>query len=265
MAMDTSPAATALAAPADMAPLIERLEQLLAAAESPLDEYRVTADDWEVFKRASGFAPRGKGRPEVVLAADVAVELGHPSTPSVTCVLLTSQPGTVQGDRIRRLGPDLQELSTDGPQPFGQIVLVQKAPEGEPDPFDLDNLQYLSNRLPGYMIRSVPGRLWVRISRRARSSGLSLRTVGQALIAAYTSDVAGVEQAEVVFLTADAAQVEALEPLVNEAKILAGQHKKLVLCPDGEVECEDLNCDECDEQAVCDALRDVIIKRRRKR
>jgi hypothetical protein len=30
------------------------------------------------------------------------------------------------------------------------------------------------------------------------------------------------------------------------------------------VECQDLNCDTCDEQPVCDSLRDIVIKRRSK-
>ncbi|MBW2527774.1 MAG: hypothetical protein JRI23_26575 [Deltaproteobacteria bacterium] len=46
---------------------------------------------------------------------------------------------------------------------------------------------------------------------------------------------------------------------------MAGHHKKLSLGVDGELECSDLDCDSCDEQEVCDSLRDVIIKRRRRR
>ena len=38
-----------------------------------------------------------------------------------------------------------------------------------------------------------------------------------------------------------------------------------VLSPEGDVECTDLDCEDCDERAVCDALRDVVVKRRRRR
>ena len=103
-----------------------------------------------------------------------------------------------------------------------------------PDPFEIDNTQYLTRRLPGYMVRSVPGRLWVRISRKAEEAGLTLKTVGSALIAAYTHDFDAVEGAEVVFVTSCGEDVEALAEIANEAKILAGKHKKLVLGADGE-------------------------------
>ena len=56
---------------------------------------------------------------------------------------------------------------------------------------------------------------------------------------------------------------EALATLANEARVLAGQHKKLVLAADGGVDCLDLNCEACDERALCDSLRDVIVRRRR--
>ena len=90
-------------------------------------------------------------------------------------------------------------------------------------------------------------------------------TVGSALIAAYTHDFEGVEGVEVVFVTSSSADVEALSQISTEASILAGRHKKLVLGVDGEVECRELNCETCDEQPVCDSLRDIVIKRRSRR
>ena len=44
-------------------------------------------------------------------------------------------------------------------------------PGETPDPFETDNTQYLMHRLSGYMVRSVPGRLWVRISKAGRAAG----------------------------------------------------------------------------------------------
>ena len=81
---------------------------------------------------------------------------------------------------------------------------------------------------------------------------------------AVYAELPDVEAVEVVFVTSSEADVEALGPIAAEAKILAGRHKKLVLSPDGEVECTDLDCEDCDEQPVCDALRDVVVRRRRK-
>jgi len=92
-----------------------------------------------------------------------------------------------------------------------------------------------------------------------------MKTVGSALIAAYTRDFEAVEKAEVIFVTSCGEDVEALAKIASEAKILAGRHKKLVLGADGEVECPELDCESCEEKPVCDNLRDIVIKRRKRR
>jgi len=172
-----------------------------------------------------------------------------------------------RGDRVeeRWVGPDFDALEQAERRSFAQVVLVELAPGELPDPFELDSAQYLTNRLPGYMVRSVPGRLWARVSRRGRQQELGLQTIGQALIAAYVDDFSEVRGAEVVFVTASRAEVEALAPIAHEARILSGQHKKLALGADGEVECADLDCESCDERPLCDSLRDVVIQRRKMR
>lgn len=249
---------------ADMASLVGRVRQFLAERAGRT----VSADapcDIQALSERFGFSEKRKGRPEVILGEDVALELGHPSTASRAIVLLCHRPGLVQGGRISIVGPDLDEMEGGMRRPFAQVVMLSVRPEGMPDPFEIDSTQYLMHRLSGYMVRSVPGRLWVRISKAGRIAGLTLKTVGSALIAAYTRDFEGVEGAEVVFVTSSPSDVEALSQISTEANILAGRHKKLVLGVDGEVECRELACDTCDEQPVCDSLRDIAIKRRGKK
>jgi CO dehydrogenase/acetyl-CoA synthase beta subunit len=249
---------------ADMAPLVGRVREFL---EERTDR-TVSCDaphDLSVLSGRFGFSEKRKGRPEVILGEDVAVELGHPSTASQVIVLLCHQPDLIRNGRISIVGPDLDEMKSGGRYPFAQVVMLAVTGDQTPDPFEIDNTQYLMHRLPGYMVRSVPGRLWVRVSKSGRAAGLTLETVGSALIAAYTHDFEEVEGAEVVFVTASPSDVDELSLISTEANILAGRHKKLALGVDGEVECQELNCETCDEQEVCDSLRDIVIKRRKKR
>jgi len=246
----------------DMAPLIRRLRELMekradrtTSCPSPLDA--------DALRGRFGFMDKGKGRTEIILAEDVAVELGHPSTASRATVLCTFDPGAVVKDRVSIVGPDLAGMAPGGRPPLGQAVILALRPDAVPDPFELENTQYLTNRLPGFMVRSVPGKLWVRISQKARAAGLTLETVGAALVAAYTGAFPGVQKAEVVFITSSAEDVEELGRIAAEASILAGRHKKLVLGVDGDVECTSLDCDVCEDKPVCDNLRDIIVKRRR--
>ncbi len=247
----------------DMAPLIRRVREYLGQRVERSVSFDAPWTAAELAARFGFVAGRRKGSPEVILAEDTAVELGHPSTASLSAVLVTWDPGLVRPGRITLVGPDLDDgPPAPGPRPFGQVLMLAARPGSVPDPFVLDSAQYLLHKLPGYAVRSVPGKLWVRISRRGRQAGLTLRVVGAALIAAYTGDFEEVEAAEVVFVTSSASDVEALSEVAVEARILSGRHKKLFLGADGEIECRELACDTCEEKPVCDNLRDIVIQRR---
>ena len=247
---------------ADMAPLVKRMREFLDERQN--DTVTSTAPyDTANLVRRFGFTDKKKGKPEIIVKEDVARELGHPSTASRAMVLLTFQPEKVCHGQISILGPDVDAMVGGEGYPLAQVVILAIDPDQVPDPYEMENTQFLMNRLPGYMVRSVPGKLWVRISKKGRTAGLTLKAVGSALIAAYVNDFKGVEKAEIIFVTRDKRDVDALGPVAAEADILAGRHKKLVLGLDGEVECTELNCETCEEKPVCDDLRDIVIKRRR--
>lgn len=241
--------------------LIEQLRKFLEERRAHIKRRTATLDS-AALAGEFGFSERRKGKTEVVLSSDVAVELGHPSTDSHAVVLTADRAGLVLPGMVSIVGPDLFDMNGGRHHPFAQIVLLYLKPGQNPDPYEVDNTQYLMHRLPGYMVRSVPGRLWVRISKKALSAGLTFETVGSALIAAYREGFEEVQSAEIVFVTSGASDVRALSIIAAEAEIIAGKHKKLALGLDGELECAELDCETCDEKPVCDSLRDIIIKRR---
>lgn len=246
---------------ADMAPLVRRVRDFVGRHRDGSTVWRVTGHlEGELL--GMGFGSRGKGLPETILAEQVGVELGHPSTASRAITLLTYHRDLVEDGAITLVGPDVDRLSRDGRHPFAQVVMCALREGAAPDPFAIDALQYLTHRVPGYMVRSVPGKLWVRIRKDALAKGLRMRHIGAALVSTYRGDVEGIAGVEVVFVTAPEAALEELAPVANEAAILAGRHKKLFLGVDGEIECRDLDCESCDEKPVCDTLRDVVIARR---
>ncbi|UCD85732.1 MAG: hypothetical protein JSU92_05940 [Deltaproteobacteria bacterium] len=221
-----------------------------------------TREEIESFKRRVGLAQRKEGKPTIVMAEDTAVELGHPRDTSINLVLWTFNPELIEDRTIHLYGPDLDK--TNGARlPYAQIILLALKKGFSVDPFSLESAQFLSNRLPGYMVRMLPGRLWVRVSRQALLDGLNFSVLGGALIAAYYDDFPGVEKAEVAFVTAGNDMVKEFVSIAAETKIIAGNNKKLTLVGDGEYECEDLNCDDCGEREVCDDIRDIIILRRK--
>ena len=246
---------------ADTAPLIARVREFIAERDTDTRSNVAPLGRAELAS-GFGFTEKGKGIPEVILGDDVAVELGHPSTASLSIVLLTRRLELVEDGRVTVVGPDVGEIGRGDKRPFAQILMLGVARGSAPDPFTIDNAQYLMQRFRGYVVRSVPGRLWARVSRRGLADGLTFNAVGSALRAVYKYDFEGIEKVETLFVTSSVADVEALKPVAIEADILAGKHKKLALGIDGEIECTELDCETCDEKPVCDNLRDIVIKRR---
>ena len=249
---------------ADMAALIKRIREFMDEKTGLLQAHE-NALSFGELESNFGFAEKGKGRPEVILSEDVFVELGHPSTASRSIVLITYDPDIIRHGRVSVAGPDLEDMPPQSRGPFAQVVMLAVDKNHVPDPFDLENTQYLMHRLPGYMVRSVPGRLWVRIGREQQAGGLNLHVIGSALADAYVRDFPGVIGVETLFVTSSDEDVQALDQVGAEARILSGQHKKLALGVDGSVECTELDCDTCDQKPVCDNLRDVVVKRRKQR
>lgn len=210
-----------------------------------------------------GLRARGAGPPSVVVGEMVAAELGKPPGPSHAMVLVTREASLVEDGRVSCAGPDLDAATPERELPIAQVVVLAMRDGPPPDPFELASTQYLANRLDGVMARTVPGRLWLRFSRDALARGMRLCDLGSALVGAYHMDFQQVAAAEVVLAT-DVEKVASLDTVAAEARVLAGEHRKLVLQADGVAECADLDCDHCDQRAVCDALRDVHVRYRRR-
>jgi CO dehydrogenase/acetyl-CoA synthase beta subunit len=219
-------------------------------------------DNREAFVTLRGLTPRGGGAPTVVVGDQVGADLGRPGTASHSLVLTTRDPSRVKDGWVRVCGPDLDQVGVDGRASFAQVVILSLGDGASSDPFELDSTQYLANRLPGYMARTVPGRLWVRASREAIQNGFRLQTLGYALVAAYRMDFPDVTGAEVILVTGPENDVRRLDTVAAEARVISGRHRKLSLVEKGVYECADLDCDSCEDKEVCDALKDVTIRYR---
>jgi len=249
---------------ADMEALIARVREFTAQRGKTAKTRRAPYSAKDLRKKFSLTLP-GEKKPEVILSEDTFVELGHPSTASVSTVLVTFQKKLVDPGAVTLVGPDILDMKKGDVRPFAQVLMVAVDPDDVPDPFSLDNAQYLMHRLPGWMVRSVPGRMWIRVGKKQHKAGLSLWAVGSALCAALAEDFPGVRSVETLFVTSGKEDVLALDQVAVEAAILSGRHKKLSLGVDGDVECTELNCETCEEKPVCDNLRDVVVQRRKEK
>ncbi len=218
---------------------------------------------------ALGYEPERKRQATVVLAGDTALELGAPGTPSVCRALWTRERRLVTDRVYVRSGVEEMEggSSSDGnrgkSKSLALLALVELPEDLDPLEGPVAGVLHLTHRLPLVMTRSLSGRLWIRVHRRAADS-FTPRALAQTVRAAYAAELPGIGRVDVVLVVGDDARVRALEPLAAAAAVVDGEHRRLRWEEDGGISCSDLDCRTCDEKPVCDTIREVITFRRRK-
>jgi CO dehydrogenase/acetyl-CoA synthase beta subunit len=170
---------------------------------------------------------------------------------------------------FRSLYPDKQTLGTPlhdmgkGPAAMAITVITNPGPDIDPLAPDFNAAKNLSNKIPGFMPRSIPGRLWIRISHSLMNKKFTLESLGQCLIFAYRDSFPGISGITVFIVAERPDMIRAIESIHKRAAVIREENTRLQLEADGTLSCPDLDCTVCDDRPVCDTIRDVIRKKRR--
>ena len=197
----------------------------------------------------------------IILKEDTFVELGNPSVASCAFVVWSDERAAVADGRITCIGPDIQH-GEGRSLPFGQVMIVSGTELEEEHYPQLERTQYTSDQIEGYMLRSVPRRVWGRVSNDAAARGFCFETLGRSLMSVFRGMNPLVEATEVVFVTSSVEDVHELDDIAADVRKFSGELKKLVRQQDGTYDCTEYSCTTCDEKPVCDSIRDWIELRR---
>jgi CO dehydrogenase/acetyl-CoA synthase beta subunit len=196
----------------------------------------------------------------VILREDTGVELGSPGMISCAFVLWTADNSLVKDGRITLIGPDIDE-SVGNSLPFGQVIIAGGTKLGDEYQLTLEQDQYISDRIEGYMIRSVPHKVWSRVSREAVNKGFCFETLGRALMGIIKTESSLVEATEVLFVTSSKEDVGELENIARQVKKITREinRKRFTTEDDGVYVCvSGLDCTACQDQAICNDIRQVM-------
>ena len=145
--------------------------------------------------------------------------------------------------------------------PFGQVLIIGGTGMKEEHQIVLEWNQYISDRIEGYMIRTIPQRMWSRVSQEAVAKGFTFETLGRALMAIVRSELPIVEAMEILFLTSSREDVEELAGTAVQVKKIAREIKieQFAIEDDGDYVCTSgTDCSVCQDQVICDSIREVI-------
>lgn len=196
--------------------------------------------------------PEAKNR-NLVLNSDMAFELGNPKSESISFLFWVDDYHKVDNGKIRLVGPDFTQIG-EKQISFGKVVILGGngfCAENSYERFrEMENVRY-DVALKGYMMRAVPqiNREWSRVSTEAVNNGFSFSILGSELLSSYLK-LDYIETAEILFITSNRPDVEAIRPMADSTFEIISAMNKLT---------EELNhdCDECDYSAVCDDIEEL--------
>ena len=204
--------------------------------------------------------------PGIILRGDTFLELGSPDAGSCAFLLWTDNPSLIRDGKITLIGPDIQE--TPGASlPFGQVLMVAGKDLGKEEHSALEQSQYISDQVEGYMIRSTPERMWSRVGKDAAGKGFDFCTLGKALMAIFKSDVPKVQAMEVIFVTSSKEDVQRLDDIAQQVRKIDKDIVRETWLARGYdvLECTlGWDCESCADKPVCDEIREVITVRKKK-
>jgi len=188
----------------------------------------------------------------MILRSDMAFELGADFKPGVGMTLITDSEELVSGDAVKVLGPELSEISGDGP--FARIALVRVDSsvmgQGEALYNAIRKLEYVRYHFhpEGFMMRvsSSKEKETVRVGKEALSRGLSFATVGKMMIDAFKQNKA-VTDVTILYITRGDFDYKKLLSLGKEAE---GITKTI----DHIFKNVTMDCNVCNLQEICDEV-----------
>ena len=202
----------------------------------------------------------------IVLRGDTFSELGSPEAGSCAFPLWTNNTALIKDCRITLIGPDIPE-SRGASLPFAQIIIAAGKELSEKQHSALDESQYISDQIEGYMVKSTPGRMWTRVSNNAAEKGFGFEALGKALIAIYKSHIPQIEAMEILFVTSSKEDVRKLDEISEQVKKISKDIIRETWLARGYdiLECTlGWDCGSCPDKSVCDDIKAVITVRKKK-
>ncbi len=197
----------------------------------------------------------------ILLKDDTFTELGSPQTASTAFIVLINFPHLMEDGKITLLGPDIPEAGGKALD-YGQVLLIGGANLTDNHYKTIERAQFVGDQIEGFMIRTVPQKLWCRISKGVVKKNFSFETLGRALMHIFKTKFPLIEKMEAIFVTSNRQDVELLDQI---GKKVRSKYSKLFQKEMRErierirTDCDNpWDCDTCPDRITCDEIEDMV-------
>jgi len=218
-----------------------------------------------------------ENKPSLVLSEDTYLELGSHDVPSCRLLIPVGDPNLIVDGKIKVIGPDIsKKLPEKIKLPFAQLIFIYSRRAIDPDLYRKIQIHLsVFNIINGFMIRVVPRKFWIRISKDLVKSGFNFEQLGKFLIFHIKNKFLEISKIEIIFITTSEEKINDLEKISNEIQQLFSEttiKKKLREIEKGQIpqellqgkkrfDCDyEWSCNECEYNEICDEIIDIVRK-----
>jgi len=200
---------------------------------------------------------------EIILEEETGLELGGVNRKSFSIIFPISDIRLVEHGKITLLGREINQISEPNID-FGLMILIGINNPTEKDKEELKQLNFISNGIEGFSIRTIPRRFWCRISKSALQKGFSFEFLGNAIIYLYKRKFKSlVKSIEVIFINSYPSSIEQF--IVLSSDILSKVKEKWKKKIDEwrkRIDCDyDWGCEICPYREECYNIKQVLVSR----
>jgi CO dehydrogenase/acetyl-CoA synthase beta subunit len=203
------------------------------------------------------------GFKEIILEEETGLELGGMNKKSFSVVIPIEQIKLINRGRISLLGIEVNRIKVPKID-FGIILLIGINKNTTENEDELRQLNFISNGIEGFSIRTIPRRFWCRISSSALQKGFSFEILGNAIVQLYKQKFPDlVKSVEVIFINSYPSSIDQF--IVLSSEILAEvreKWKKKIEEWRKRIDCDyDWGCEVCPYQEECYDVKQVLVSR----
>jgi CO dehydrogenase/acetyl-CoA synthase beta subunit len=203
------------------------------------------------------------GYKEIILEEETGLELGGVNKKSFSIIFPISDVQLVEHGKITLLGREINNI-VDTNIDFGMMILIGINESTDKEKEVLRQLNFISNGIEGFSIRTIPRRFWCRISNSALKKGFSFELLGKAIIFLYEQKFkALIKSIEVIFINSYKDSIEQF--IVHSSDIISKSKekwKKKIEAWRKRIDCDyDWGCEICPYREECYNVKQVLVSR----
>ncbi|MFX1320990.1 MAG: hypothetical protein ACFFAQ_05015 [Promethearchaeota archaeon] len=227
-----------------------------------LTTYEAVTDFSQYFNELDLSVDLDKNK-EIILQEETQLELGGLNKKSFSLVYPTIELNQIEDGKIYLLGPEIQE-TTEPSIDFGLFLLIQAKNLSEKEFNNLRSLNFISDGIEGFLIRTIPRKFWCRISTDVIKKNFSFEFLGNAIFYLYKQKFKNlIESMGVFFINSYPNLIDEFMSIVSE--IIAHINDQWIQKIEEwrkRIDCEyDWGCEICPYQEECYEIKQVLIER----